>query len=102
MKMVAYEGIFGQWISNLEQLGLLDVLLPFLLIFTITFAVLQKSRILGEDSKRFNTIVSLVLALAVVIPHVTNPGGPADVVVIINAALPNVSLLMIASMMALY
>jgi hypothetical protein len=94
-------GVFGQWVCQLESFGVLDVLLPFLLVFTIAFAVFQKSRILGPDSKRFNTLVSLVLALAVVIPHVVNPGGPADVVNIINAALPNVSLLMIASMMVL-
>lgn len=98
---MACEGVFGQWICDLQQLGLLDVILPFLLVFTIAFAVLQKSRILGPDSKRFNTLVSLALAFAVVVPHVINPGGPGDVVLIINAALPNVSLLMLASLMAL-
>ena len=70
-----------------------------MLIFTIAFAVLQKSKILGKDSKNFNTVISFVLALASIIPHVIGRGP--DVVVIINAALPNVSLLMIASMMAL-
>ena len=93
---------FANILSSLENLGLLDVILPFMLIFTISFAVLQKSKILGKDSKNFNTIISFVLALAVIVPHVMGyyPGG-ADVVVIINSALPNVSLLMIASMMAL-
>lgn len=90
---------FTDAIISLEQLGLLDVLLPFLLIFTIAFAVLQKSRILGPDSKNFNTIISFVLALSAIIPHVIGRGP--DVVVIINMALPNVSLLMIASMMTL-
>jgi len=91
--------IFTDWIVALENLGLLDVLLPFLLIFTIAFAVLQKSKILGDMSHRFNTIVSFVLAMAAVIPHVIGRGP--DVVVIINKALPNVSLLMIAGMMIL-
>jgi hypothetical protein len=93
--------IFTDWIVQLESLGLLDVLLPFLLIFTIAFAVFQKSKILGESAHRFNVIISFVIAMAAVIPHVLNPGGPADVVVIINNALPNVSLLMVACMMAL-
>lgn len=91
--------MFEQWIMTLENLGLLDVLLPFLLIFTITFAVLQKSKILGEDSHRFNVIVSFVMAMAAIIPHVIGIGP--DVVVVINRALPNVSILMIASMMVL-
>lgn len=91
--------IFTDWIIALENLGLLDVILPFLLIFTISFAILQKSKILGERAKNFNTILSFVLAMAAIVPHVTGTGP--DVVVIINAALPNVSLLMIASLMVL-
>jgi len=90
---------FTDWIIQLENLGLLDVLLPFLLIFTIAYAVLQKSKILGDRAKNFNTIVSFVLAMATIIPHVIGRGP--DVVVIINRALPNVSVLMIACMMAL-
>lgn len=90
---------FEQMILSLESLGMLDVLLPFLLIFTIAFAVLQKSKILGDGAHRFNVIVALVIALAAIIPHVL--GREPDIVPIINSALPNVSLLMIASMMVL-
>ena len=90
---------FEDAIRSLESLGFLDVILPFLLIFTIAFAVLQKSKILGERAKNFNTMVSFVLAMAAIIPHVIGRGP--DVVVIINAALPNVSVLMVASMMVL-
>jgi hypothetical protein len=91
--------IFTDFVLALENMGLLDVLLPFILIFTIAFAVLQKSKILGPNSHRFNVMISFVLAMAAVIPHVIGRGP--DVVVIINRALPNISLLMIASMMAL-
>jgi hypothetical protein len=90
---------FTDMVLQLESLGILDVLLPFLLIFTISFAVLNKSKVLGKDSKRFNVIISVVFAFAAIIPHVI--GGQPDVVPIINSALPNVSLLMIASMMVL-
>jgi hypothetical protein len=90
---------FRDALLTLENLGLLDVLLPFLLVFTIAFAVLQKSKILGPDSKRFNVIISFVLAMTVVIPHVL--GIQPSVVDIINKALPNISLLMVAFMMAL-
>jgi len=36
---------------------------PFLLIFTIVFAILEKSKILGEGKKQIDAIVSLVIAL---------------------------------------
>ncbi|MBT4022726.1 hypothetical protein HN789_06800 [archaeon] len=92
-------GVFQQWVMGLESLGLLDVLLPFLLIFTITFAVLQKSKILGDGGRRFNIIIAFVLAMSSIIPHIIGRGP--DVVIVINKALPNVSVLMVASMMVL-
>ncbi|MBN1501939.1 hypothetical protein JW930_00205 [Candidatus Woesearchaeota archaeon] len=93
---------FADIIKVLESYGMLDVLLPFLLVFTITFAVLQKSNILGDNKRPFNKVVALVIGLAVIIPHVMNTYPPgADVVVIINSALPNVSLLMVVFMMTL-
>ena len=63
--------------------------------------------ILGKDEKEkprknFNVIVSLAMALAVVIPHVTGRYPPnQDVVTIINNALPNVSLIAVAIVMVL-
>lgn len=98
---------FRNLMYSLENMGILDVLLPFTLIFTIVFAVLQKTMILGKDEKErprknFNVIVSLAMALAVVIPHVTGRYPPnQDVVTIINNALPNVSLIAVAIVMVL-
>ena len=81
----------------LERQGFVDVILPFLLIFTIMFAMLQKTQILGEGKKNFNVIVSLVTSLLVVIPHVTGRYPvDADPVVIINTAIPQVSLIIVA------
>ena len=88
---------FIYFIQTLESYGLTDALLPFLLIFTIIFAILQKSNIFGQDKKKYNVIVSLVIGLLVVIPHVMGRYPPgSDVVLIINSALPNVSLLVVA------
>ena len=39
---------------------------PFLLIFTLVFAVLQKSKILGEDKKQIDALISLAIALIVI------------------------------------
>ena len=93
---------FQQTIYGLEQYGLTDVLLPFLLVFAVVFAILQKVKIFGSDKKNINVILSLVIGLLVVIPHVTNsyPAGQ-DVVEIMNSAIPNVSIILIAIVMLL-
>ena len=36
---------------------------PFLLVFTLVFAILEKSKILGDGKKQIDAIVSLVIAL---------------------------------------
>jgi len=96
---------FQDFIVYLDSIGVADVLLPFILIFTVVFAILQKTNILGTKEKRnknFNTIVALVMGLAVVIPHVLGRYPPgADIVDIMNSALPNVSVVIIAILMLL-
>lgn len=44
----------------------MQVVLPFLLVFTIIFAILQRTKILGEGKARIDAITSLVIALIVV------------------------------------
>jgi hypothetical protein len=87
---------FDSAIRTLNNYGVADILLPFILIFTIVFAVMEKTKILGEK-KNFNVIVALVLALGVIFPHVlgTYPPG-ADVVDILNSVLPQVSMILVA------
>ena len=89
--------------EELNNLGVMDSLLPFLLIFTIVFAVLEKTKIIGEGKKQFNVIIALVISLMVVIPHVTGNYPPGqDAVQTINNALPNVSVVIIAVMVPAY
>lgn len=91
---------FVEAFRALENMGIRDLLLPFMLIFTLVFAVLQKSQVLGKKSKNFNAIISLVMALVVVIPHITGSYPPgADVVDILNSALPNISLVIVGIIM---
>ena len=58
------------FIMLLDAWGVTDVLIPFILVFTIVFAVLQKTKILGDGKKNYNVMIALVMALAVVIPHI--------------------------------
>jgi hypothetical protein len=103
-------GILAQGILKLQEIGIMDVILPFILVFTIVFAVLQKTKILGHDEtnekrpkKNFNAVIALVMALAVVVPHITGsyPSDSVDIVNIVNAALPNISVVLIAVIMML-
>lgn len=98
-------GYFANVFYRLEMWGLSDVILPFLLIFTIIFAIMQKVKPLGEEtgrSKPFNVIIALVMSLSVVIPHVMGYYPPnGDIVNIINMALPQVSIVLVAILMVL-
>ena len=94
---------YNSWVNVLQQYGVLDFLLPFLLVFTIIYAVLSKTKILGgEEKKQFNIIVALVLALLFVVPHMlgTYPLG-YDPVAVLNATLPSISLVAVAAIMLL-
>jgi hypothetical protein len=43
-----------------------ETILPFLLVFTIVFAVLEKSKILGDGKRQVDAIVALVVGLVVI------------------------------------
>ena len=88
---------FDNIVYTLERWGVSDILLPFLLIFAIVFAILEMTKIFGADKKNINVIVSLVMGLSIIFPHLTGSYPPTrDVVDIINRALPGVSLLLVA------
>jgi len=75
----------------------IEVVLVFLLIFVIIYAILQKTKILGDGKKNLNIVVAMVVGLLVVIPHVTGRFPPnADPVIIIQDALPSISIVLVA------
>ena len=96
--MVSYAYNLERFVEILENWGLSDVMLPFLLVFVVFFAILQKVNILGEDKRKYNLIVALVIALMVIVPHVTGmyPDGK-DPVEIFNEAIPSISIVIVAA-----
>ena len=68
------ESAFRGMIGFLDSIGIYDVILPFVLVFTITFAILEKTRILGSEEidkvkytkKPLNALVAFVIAFFVV------------------------------------
>jgi len=65
---------FRDTITFFDTLGLFDVVLPFLLVFTIVFAILEKTKVLGTEEiggkkytkKNLNAIAAFSLAFLVV------------------------------------
>lgn len=93
--MVAEESTFRSVIIFMNKLGFYDVLLPFLLIFTIMFAILEKTRVLGTDKvdnkeypkRNLNSLVAFVTAFFVI--------ASTRLVAIISQIFANVVLLII-------
>src|SRR3989344_8493242 len=79
-----------------------EVVLPFLLIFTILFAILQQVKIFGDGKKNLNSGLALIISLIAVIPHYTGryPSN-YDPVTIINALIPSAAVLAIAIILLL-
>jgi hypothetical protein len=40
-----------------------NIIFPLVLVFTLVFAILEKSKLLGDDKKQINAIIGLVLGL---------------------------------------
>jgi len=84
----------------LQTGGIIDILIPFVLIFTVLFAVLKKVPILKEA--KHHIAVALAITFLVIIPHITGTIDPQyDVVQIINNSLPTVVVIIFIFLTAL-
>ena len=89
------ESIFRGVIGFLDKIGVYDVILPFLLVFTIVFAILEKTKILGSEKidgkempkKNINAMVAFVISFLVI--------ASTQLVAVINQVMANVILLLI-------
>jgi hypothetical protein len=83
------EGIdLTQIMAQLEAMGFFVVALPFLLVFTLFFAMLSKINLFGDDKKSINVVVSVIFAFLFV--------RATELVAIMNEFLPQVSFMTIA------
>jgi len=89
------ESILRGSVSFMDKVGIYDVILPFLLVFTIVFAILEKTKILGVEKhdgheytkKNINAIVSFSIAFLVI--------ASTQLVGVINEVLANIVLLLV-------
>ncbi|MGV8141107.1 MAG: hypothetical protein ACP5NW_01545 [Candidatus Woesearchaeota archaeon] len=92
--------VFGDSINFLVKLGVYDVILPFLLVFVLVFALLEKTKVLGTDSvkdskgeryettkKSLNSMIAFVTGFFVV--------ASTQLVAVINQTLSQVFLLLL-------
>ena len=92
------------FVVALESWGLTDVLIPFLLVFTIVFAILQKTKIFGAERKNINIVLALALGLLFVIPHASGAYMTSigwDPVLVINNSFPGIAVVIVAILMLL-
>lgn len=97
------QSTFRGTIEFFGDIGIYDVVLPFLLIFTIVFAILEKTKILGTEQveglaglhtkKNLNSIVSFVIAFLVV--------ASSRLVAIVNEVASNFVILLMLSILFL-
>ena len=84
---------------QLQSSGFYEFALPFLLVFTIVFAILEKTKLFGteaktgEPRKNINVVIALIIGLIVV--------NQFEIVGKLNLFLPKVSLFIIVSVMFL-
>jgi len=92
---------FREVISFFDQIGLFDVVLPFLLVFTIVFAIFEKTKVLGTEKhdgheytrKNLNAIASFVIAFLVI--------AAKELVEIINKTVANAVIVLFFSVLFL-
>ena len=78
---------------QLQSSGFYEFALPFLLVFTIVFAILEKTKLFGGGKKNINLIIGIVVGLIVV--------NEFEIVDRLNLFLPKVSLFIIVAVMFL-
>ncbi len=87
--------IFESVILFIDRIGFTQVVLPFILVFTLVFAFLEKTKVLGQENgqpkTRFNAMVSFVIAFFVLIM--------ADVLKVINVLAQYIVLIVIGALM---
>jgi hypothetical protein len=96
-EVTAFRGI----LQFFEKIGVYDVVLPFLLVFSIVFAILEKTKVLGVEKvegkdytkKNLNSMVAFVVSFLVI--------ASSRLVEIITAVSSQVVVLLMASILFL-
>ncbi len=92
-----FESNFGKAIEFFDKIGIFEIVLPFLFVFTVVFALLEKTRVFGVEKvgseeytkKNLNAMAAFSIAFLVI--------ASANIVRIINEVAANMILLLLLS-----
>lgn len=91
LRVMTQHTVFEGAIGFFQRLGIYDVVLPFLLVFTIVFAIFERTKILGTEGgkskKNLNAVAAFSISLMVVVS--------SESVRIINESTANIVLLLL-------
>src|SRR3989344_7219133 len=89
-------------LAFMQSWGVVDALLPFLLLFTLVFAILQKVQLFKNDEgtkpdKKLHGLIAFAIGAIIVLPHITGtyPDPRTDPINIINTFLPATAVLLL-------
>ncbi len=89
--MALFENVdFNDIVNSFANVGGFDVVLPFLLVFAVTFAVLRKIQLFGAN-KNVDALVSFILAAFLV--------SATEIVDVLVGFLPRVSMIVLVLLM---
>lgn len=88
---------FVEIIYTLKDYGVYEVVLPFLLMFTVIFAILEKTKLFGTEEGKPKTNINAVLAVVISFIVIAN----TEIVYVMNNYLSRVSLIIIIALLAM-
>jgi len=83
----------GDLFYRLEGTGLFEYVLPFLLVFAIVFAIIEKTKLFGDERKGVDVTVALIIGLLFI--------TQTSLVNTLNSFLPKIALFIIIAVMVL-
>lgn len=91
--MVDFYSLFYQ----IESSGFYEFVLPFFLVFTIVFGILEKTKIFGEVDNRPRSNLNVVLAIILALTILLN----TDIIFLLNNTLPKLSFFIVIAVLVM-
>lgn len=90
---------FTSIFTTLQNYGIIDLFIPFLLIFSIVYAILLKIKIFGDPKDKKYEKIYIIIAFSFgifsIVPHFVPMEGVPDIVNIMKGSFPQVSFLLL-------
>lgn len=84
-------------IEILRSFGFFDTIIPFILVFALVYGILRFTKVLGDPDQPKTNAVNVVISFAIAFLVIAT----TNVVKMINALVPNTTLLLVVALMAL-